>query len=155
MEQQQSQTPNVDKLPLEVKQQAVEAGRAARPSEQLMDRATSHQAQRTDHASGQSDTRCALMNTQGAPGQSQEALSPTDSHKGQTQSQQRSQSRGRGMERESWAGQRTCPKQCRRSRARGALNPTAHKRSFRNGNRITRWRKFGMKPDASLSQLAP
>ena len=99
MEQQQSQTPNVDKLPPEVKQQAIEAGRAARPSEQLMDRATTHQRQNVDHSSSQSDTRGALMHTQGAPGQTQEALSPTDSHKGQTQSQQRSQQRGRGIER--------------------------------------------------------
>jgi len=95
---QQSQTPNVDKLPPEIKQQAVEAGSSART---LMDRATVHQQHASAGASATSHggSREALMHTQGAPGQSQEALSPTDSHKGQTPSQQRSQNRGRGMER--------------------------------------------------------
>ncbi len=99
MENQQSQTPNVDKLSPEIKQQAMEAGRAARPSEQLMDRATSHQTQSADYVSSQSDTRGALMHTQGTPGQTQAAMSPTDSHKGQTQSQAKVQQRSRGIER--------------------------------------------------------
>jgi hypothetical protein len=91
-----SETPNVDKLSPEVRQEAMQAGSSARG---LMDRASAHRQESggagSDHAGG----REALMHTQGAPGQSQEALSPTDSHKGQTQSQQRTQSRGRGMER--------------------------------------------------------
>jgi len=98
MELQQSQTPNVDKLSPEIRQQAVEAGSSARS---LMDRATAHRenAFAGESATSHTGNREAMMHTQGAPGKSQEALSPTDSHKGQTQSQQRSQSRGRGMER--------------------------------------------------------
>jgi hypothetical protein len=97
MEPQHSQTPNVDKLSPEIRQQSMEAGSSART---LMDRATvHHQAAAGDLTSSHGGNREALMHTQGAPGKSQEALSPTDSHKGQTQSQQRSQERGRGMER--------------------------------------------------------
>jgi hypothetical protein len=94
--QNQSQTPNVDKLPPEVKQQALEA---ARPSSELMDRATAQRQGSGNAGADHSGNREAMMHTQGAPGKSQEALSPTDSHSGQTQTQQRSQSRGRGMER--------------------------------------------------------
>ena len=98
MEQKQSQTPNVDKLSPEIRQQTVEAGSSARA---LMDRATVHQqsASAGDSATSQAGNREALMHMQGAPGKAQEALSPTDSHKSQTQIQQRSQDRGRGMER--------------------------------------------------------
>lgn len=98
MDYQQSQTPNVDKLPPEIKQQAVEAGASART---LMERATAHhqRASTGDSATSQSGNREAMMHTQGAPDKSQELLSPTDSHKGQTQTHQRSQERGRGMER--------------------------------------------------------
>lgn len=99
MELQQSQTPNVDKLSPAIRQQAVEAGSSARS---LMDRATVHHQQGPSagsSATSHGDNREALMHTQGAPGKSQEALSPTDSHRGQTQSQQRSLNRGRGMER--------------------------------------------------------
>jgi hypothetical protein len=94
--QNQSQTPNVDKLPPEVKQQALEA---ARPSSELMDRATVQRQGSGNAGADHSGNREAMMHTQGTPGKSQEALSPTDSHKGQTQSQQRTLNRGRGMER--------------------------------------------------------
>jgi hypothetical protein len=98
MDNQRSETPNVDKLSPEIKHQAVEAGSSARA---LMDRATAHHQQGSagEAATSHGDNREALMHTQGAPGKSQAALSPTDSHKGQTQTQQRSQERGRGMER--------------------------------------------------------
>ena len=98
MEQQQSQTPNVDKLPPEIRQQAMQAGSSARS---LMDRATSHHqhAAAGDSATTQGGTHEAMMHTQGAPGKSQEALSPTDGHKGQTHTAQRSQERGRSIER--------------------------------------------------------
>jgi hypothetical protein len=98
MELQQSQTPNVDKLPLEIKQQAVEAGAAARS---CMDRATSHQqhASAGDSATSHGGNREAMMHVAGAPGKSQEALSPTDSHKGQSHTQHRHIDRGRGIER--------------------------------------------------------
>ena len=97
MDNQRSETPNVDKLSPEIRQQAMEAGSSART---LMARATvHHQAAAGDSATTQGGSREALMHTQGAPGKSQEALSPTDGHKGQTQTQQRSQERGRGIER--------------------------------------------------------
>jgi hypothetical protein len=102
MEQSQ-QTPNVDRLSPEVKAQAVQAGSSARA---LMDRATVHHqtvhhqnASAGESATSHGGNREAMMHTQGAPDKTQEALIPTDSHKGQTQSQQRSQQRGRGMER--------------------------------------------------------
>lgn len=93
----QNQTTNVQRLSPEVKQQAVEAARPA--ADKLMDRATSHHGESYTSSSAHTGGREALMHTQGAPGQAQESLSPTDAHKGQTQSQQRSQNRGRGMER--------------------------------------------------------
>lgn len=90
----QSQTPNVDKLSPEIRQQAMQAGSSART---LMDRATVHHqgAAAGESSTSHGDNREAMMHTQGAPGKSQAALSPTDSHKGQTQTQQRN----RGMER--------------------------------------------------------
>jgi hypothetical protein len=96
MELQQSQTPNVDKLSPAVKQQAVEAARPAASG--LMDRATSHHTQSVGGGADHGGNREAMMHTQGTPGKAQEALSPTDSQKSQTQVQQRSQ-RSRGMER--------------------------------------------------------
>ena len=94
-----AETQGIQNLSQEVKSQAVEA---ARPAAQLMERATAHRPenQTASHA-GASDRggKDALMHTQGTPGKAQEALSPTDNQKGQTQSQQRSQNRGRGMER--------------------------------------------------------
>jgi hypothetical protein len=86
----------VQNLSPEVKAQAIEAGR---PSAALMDRATSHRVEAGDSATTHGGNREAMMHTQGAPGKSQEALSPTDSGKSQTQTQQRSQERSRGMER--------------------------------------------------------
>ena len=86
----------VQKLSPEVKAQAVDA---ARPSARLMEQATSHHSEMNNAPSSRSDGREALMHTQGAPGKSQAALSPTDNHKGQTQTLQRQQSRGRSIER--------------------------------------------------------
>jgi hypothetical protein len=95
--QQQSQTPNVDKLPENIKAQAVEA---ARPSAQLMERATAHRHESQEAPpSSRGDTREALIRNQGAQGKEQTAMSPTDHGKSQAATQQRSQSRGRGIER--------------------------------------------------------
>lgn len=98
-----SQTPNVDKLPAEVKSQAKEAGR---PIHQLMESATKHRPEFQHTANGShnapDDGKGALMHTQSADkSKSQESLSPTDSGKGNTQaqSQQRTPQRGRGIER--------------------------------------------------------
>ena len=87
---------SVRNLSPEVKAQAVEA---ARPAASLMDRATAHQQDSSDPGSNRTSGKEALMHTQGTPGKAQEALSPTDAHKGQTQSQQRSQQRGRSVDR--------------------------------------------------------
>jgi hypothetical protein len=87
---------SIQNLSPEVKAQAVEA---ARPAAALMDQATSHRTEMPDASSSHTGGKEALMHTAGAPGKSQAALSPTDNHKGQTQTQQRSQERGRGMER--------------------------------------------------------
>ena len=87
-----SETPNVDKLPDNVKAQAVEA---AHPAAQLMDKATQHRIDAPVQQSGQTDGKEALMHNQSAAGKSQEAMSPTDNHKGHTATQ----ARGRGMER--------------------------------------------------------
>jgi hypothetical protein len=95
--QQVSQTPNVDKLPDNVKVQAVDA---ARPSAQLMERATAHRHESVEAPpSARGDTREALIRNQGAQGKEQSAMSPTDHGKSQTATQERSQSRGRSMER--------------------------------------------------------
>lgn len=88
-----AQSQAVQNLSPETKSQAVEA---ARPAAQLMERATAHRSENQSHdTSSDRGGKEALMHTQGAPGKSQEAMSPTDHHKGQTHSQQRS----RGMER--------------------------------------------------------
>ena len=86
----------VSSLSPEVKAQAVEA---ARPAASLMDRATAHQQDASDPGSNRTGGKEALMHTQGTPGKAQEALSPTDAHKGQTRSQQRSMERGRSPDR--------------------------------------------------------
>jgi len=88
-----SQSQTVQTLSPQIKAQAVEA---ARPAAALMDRATAHRSE--NHSQNSSSDRGgkeALMHTQGAPGKSQAAMSPTDAHKSQTHSQ----SRSRGMER--------------------------------------------------------
>jgi hypothetical protein len=88
-----TQSAQIQNLSRETKSQAVEA---ARPAAQLMERATAHRSENQSHnTSSDRGGKEALMHTQGAPGKSQEAMSPTDHHKGQTHSQQRS----RGMER--------------------------------------------------------
>jgi hypothetical protein len=92
----QPQTPNVDKLPDNVKTQAVDA---ARPAAQLMDAATAHRTETPDPLSGRGDPREALIRNQGGQGKEQSAMSPTDHGKSQTATQQRSQGRSRGMER--------------------------------------------------------
>lgn len=93
----QSQTPNVDKLPDSVKSQAVDA---ARPSAQLMERATAHRHESQEAPpSGRGDTREALIRNQGDQGKEQSAMSPTDSSKSQSATQQRTMNRSRGMER--------------------------------------------------------
>lgn len=94
--QQQSQTPNVDKLPDNVKAQAVDA---ARPAAQLMDRATGHAPQTPAMQSGHGDSREALIRNQGDQGKEQSAMSPTDHGKSQSATQERSMGRSRGMER--------------------------------------------------------
>jgi len=84
---------SVQNLSPEVKAQAVEA---ARPAAALMDRATAHRSENQSHdTSSDRGGKEALMHVQGAPGKAQDAMSPTDHHKSQTHSQQRS----RGMER--------------------------------------------------------
>jgi hypothetical protein len=94
---QQSQTPNVDKLPESTKAQAVEA---ARPAAQLMERATSHRAQihSLDGSLGD-NSREALIRNQGDQGKEQSAMSPTDHQRSQSATQQRVQGRSRGVER--------------------------------------------------------
>jgi len=87
---------SVETLSPEVKAQAMEAGR---PAAQLMDRATAHHQQTTVSNADDRGGKEALLHTQGHPDKAQHALSPTDSHKGNTQTQQRSQERGRGIER--------------------------------------------------------
>jgi hypothetical protein len=90
-----SQSQAIQNLSPETKSQAVDA---ARPAAQLMERATAHRSENHSTAHDSSSDRGgkeALMHTQGAPGKTQEAMSPTDHHKAQTHSQQRS----RGMER--------------------------------------------------------
>jgi hypothetical protein len=94
---QQSQTPNVDKLPDSVKSQAVEA---ARPCAQLMDRATTHRHQSHETPpSGRGDSPEALIRNQGNQGKEQSAMSPTDHSSSRTATQQRAMGRSRGMER--------------------------------------------------------
>jgi hypothetical protein len=80
----------VEQMPDSAKQQAVEA---AHPAAQLMDKATQHKEQSHDAPASPSDGKEALMHNQSAEGKTQEAMSPTDSHKGHRQE------RGRGMER--------------------------------------------------------
>ena len=92
----QSQTPNVDKLPENVKTQAVDA---ARPAARLMDAATAHRTEAPDTQSGRGDSREALIRNQGGQGKEQSAMSPTDHNKSNAPTQQKSMGRGRGMER--------------------------------------------------------
>jgi hypothetical protein len=93
---QQSQPPTVDKLPDNVKTQAVDA---ARPAAQLMDRATGHAPETHAIQSDHGDGREALIRNQGSQGKEQSAMSPTDHSKSQATTQERSQGRSRGMER--------------------------------------------------------
>jgi hypothetical protein len=86
----------VEDLPARVKAQAVEA---AHPAAKLMDQATRHRTANLDAPADQSGSREALMHNQSAHGKAQEAMSPTDSHKGHTQGQARTMERSRGMER--------------------------------------------------------
>jgi hypothetical protein len=89
-------SPGIQNLPAHVKAQAVEA---AHPASSLMDKATQHRTHSHESGSNQADGKEALRHNQSDIGKSQKALSPTDSHKGNTHTQQRQQNRGRGMER--------------------------------------------------------
>ncbi|WP_263353300.1 hypothetical protein [Acidicapsa acidisoli] len=82
----------IQNLPSQVKAQAVEA---AHPASSLMDKATQHRTQSHESGSNQADGKEALRHNQSSINISQKALSPTDSHKGNTNTQNRS----RGMER--------------------------------------------------------
>lgn len=93
---QQSQTPNVDKLPDNVKAQAVDA---ARPSVKLMERTAAASEKAPSVPSGRGDSPEALIRNQGDQGKEQSAMSPTDHSKSQVATQTRSQSRGRSIER--------------------------------------------------------
>jgi hypothetical protein len=91
-----TERPNVQNLPAEVKAQAVEA---AHPAAKLMDRATQHRAEAPSGHASHSDGKEALIRNQGDQGKEQSAMSPTDHSKSQTATQERTQGRGRGMER--------------------------------------------------------
>ena len=78
----------VEQMPEAEKQKAVEA---AHPAAALMEKATQHQTQSHDAPSNRTDGKEALRHNQSGEEKTQEAMSPTDAHKGQT--------RGRGMER--------------------------------------------------------
>lgn len=91
-----TQSLSIQNLPPHVKAQAVEA---AHPASSLMDKATQHRTHSHESGSNQADGKEALRHNQSDIGKSQKALSPTDSHKGNTHTQQRQQNRGRGMER--------------------------------------------------------
>ena len=93
---QKPETPNVENLPANVKAQAVEA---AHPAAKLMERATQHRAEAPSDHAGHSDGKEALIRNQGDQGKEQSAMSPTDHGKSQAATQERTQGRGRGMER--------------------------------------------------------
>ena len=93
---QAQESQSIQKLSPEVKQQAVEA---ARPSAQLMDRASSYHSSSAAGGTDHTGNREALLQAGGASGKTQASMSPTDNHKSQTHLQGRSQQRGRGMER--------------------------------------------------------
>jgi hypothetical protein len=92
----QSSTPNVDKLPANVKAQAVEA---AHPAARLMERAAQTSERTQDVNSTRGDGREALIRNQGEQGKEQSAMSPTDHGRSQSAIQSRSMERSRGMER--------------------------------------------------------
>jgi hypothetical protein len=97
--QQKSETPNIDKLPADIKAQALEHGRTAIGQKAMgrVEEATQHRPEHNGAPNTQGDTREALLKDQGTKGKTQQAMSPTDSGKSVTQSQQRQ--RGRGIER--------------------------------------------------------
>lgn len=90
------EAPKVENLPAEVKAQAVEA---AHPAAKLMERATQHRVDAPSGHGEHSDGKEALIRNQGDQGKEQSALSPTDHGKSQAATQERTQGRGRGMER--------------------------------------------------------
>lgn len=79
---------SIQNLSPEVKAQAVEA---ARPAALLMEKATQHRMQASAAPPNQSDGKEALRHNQSSAQKTQAPMSPTDAHKGHTQS--------RGMER--------------------------------------------------------
>jgi hypothetical protein len=97
LNEQQPQTPNVDRLPENVKAQAIDA---ARPSVRLMQNVseTVQQAQQSA-PTGRGDSPEALFRNQGDQGKEQFAMSPTDHSSSRTATQQRAMGRSRGMER--------------------------------------------------------
>ena len=88
----ETSSPSVSNLPDSVKAQAVEAGKGARGA---IDSLKQNPRPENTSPNGQADGKEALMHNQSGAGKTQEALSPTDSHKGNAQSQ----SRSRGWER--------------------------------------------------------
>ena len=88
LEAEQATRKPVEQMPEAEKQKAVEA---AHPAAALMEKATQHQTQSQDAPSNRTDGKEALRHNQSGQEKTQEAMSPTDAHKGQT--------RGRGMER--------------------------------------------------------
>jgi len=86
--QEQATRKPVEQMPDAEKQKAVEA---AHPAAALMEKATQHQTQSQDAPSNRTDGKEALRHNQSGQNKTQDAMSPTDAHKGQT--------RGRGMER--------------------------------------------------------
>jgi hypothetical protein len=88
--QEQATQKPVERMPEPAKQEAVDA---ARPAAKLMEQATSHESKTQDAPGGHADGKEALMHNQSGQEKSQEAMSPTDSHRGHRQE------RSRGMER--------------------------------------------------------
>ena len=75
------EAPRIDGLSSATKSQAVEA---ARPTADLMQKATQHRTEVPDAQSDRDGGREALRHNQSSPDKTQEAMSPTDSSKGHT-----------------------------------------------------------------------
>ena len=80
-QEQSAPTPKVEGLSSEARSQAVEA---ARPTADLMQKATQHRSEAPDAQSDRDGGREALRHNQSSPEKTQEAMSPTDSSKGHT-----------------------------------------------------------------------
>jgi len=86
----------IQNLSPEVKAQAVAA---ARPAAALMDRVAVHHQASHSTTSSHSGDRDALLHNQSSSEKTQSSLSPTDNHKGHTQSQGRAVGRDRSIQR--------------------------------------------------------